>query len=66
MRRKNCFVMSFFRSRTYDFPPEVTVGDTLKILEVQVQSDLGWDAQVQQMVSRATRTIWVIGRISDP
>jgi hypothetical protein len=71
INEKKCFVMSFSRSRTFDFPPEVTVGgssaleqrDTLKILGVQVQSDLRWDAQVQQMIGRATKTIWVLRRM---
>ena len=45
---KKCYVMQFSRSRTYDFPVEYTIGEsemleekkTVKILGVQVQSDL--------------------------
>jgi hypothetical protein len=71
INKKKCFVMKFCRARTYDFPPELTVGgspileqkDTLKILGVQVQSDLGWGAQCNQMVRRATNTIWILRRM---
>ena len=63
--------MKFSRSRKYDFPMEFTIGSpqvleertTLKILGVQVQSNLRWDEQVNQMVSRASRTCWVLRRM---
>jgi hypothetical protein len=62
---------AIFRSKKFDFPPEFTIGAS-EVLEVKkehqilgviVQDDLKWGAQVQQMISRATRTIWVIRRM---
>ena len=63
--------MKFTRSRKYDFPPEFSIGgcDTIevkiehKILGVMVQSDMGWGAQCQEMVRRATSTTWAIHRM---
>ena len=68
---KKCFVMKFSRSRIYDFPPEYTIGDSdileekkeMKILGILVQSNLGWNSQVDQMVGRASKTIWVLRRM---
>ena len=63
--------MKFSRSRIYDFPPEYTIGDSdileekkeMKILGILVQSNLGWNSQVDQMVGRASKTIWVLRRM---
>jgi hypothetical protein len=71
VNEKKCFVMKFSRAKSHDFPPEFTVGGseilqektTLKILGIQIQSNLRWDAQVAQMVGRATRTIWALRRM---
>ena len=71
INRKKCFVMQFTRSRKYDFPPEFTIGGSeilevkreLRILGVMVQSDLGWSAQCQEMVRRATNCTWAIRRM---
>ena len=65
---KKCFVMKFSRSRMYDFPPEYTIGGSkilkekneMRILGILVQSDLGWNSQINQMVRQASKTIWVI------
>ena len=66
-----CYVMKFNRSRKYDFPTEIKLGggttvevvSTLKILGIQVENTLKWNAQVKQMTERATKTIWVIRRM---
>ena len=71
INKGKCFVMKFNRSRKYDFPPEIQVGggstvnvvSTLKILGIQVEDTLKWNAQVKQMTERATKTIWVIRRM---
>ena len=63
--------MKFSRSRSYDFPMEYTIGSptileertTLKILGIQIQSNLRWNEQVNQMISRASKTSWVIRRM---
>ena len=65
---KKCYVMQFSRSRTYDFPVEYTIGEsemleekkTVKILGIQVQSDLRWQSQVTQMITRASKTTRII------
>ena len=36
---------------------------TVKILGIQVQSDLRWQSQVNQMISRASKTTWVLRRM---
>ena len=66
-----CFVMLFTRSKTHAFPPEFSMGTTnrlevkktLRILGVLVQDDGKWSAQVEQMVTRAARTTWVLRRM---
>ena len=68
---KKCFVMQFSRSRKYDFAMDFKIGEsdiieektTMKILGIQVQSDLRWEAQVLQMISRASKTSWVLRRM---
>ena len=68
---KKCFIMKFSRSKRYDFPPEYTIGGSnileekteMRILGIVVQSNLGWNSQVNQMVSKASKTIWVIRRM---
>ena len=71
INRSKCLTMKFSRSRNYDFPMEFTIGSptileertTLKILGIQVQSDLRWNEQVNQMVTRASKTCWVLRRM---
>ena len=63
--------MQFSRSRKFDFPLDFTIGNsdilaekkTLKILGIQIQSNLKWDAQIEQMISRASKNIWVLRRM---
>ena len=63
--------MVFNRSRTLAFPPEFTLGNsdfltvkkTLRILGVLIQDDLGWRSQINEMVKRASKTVWVIRRM---
>ena len=63
--------MQFSRSTGFDFPPEFRIGssdvleenNTLSILGVQVQANLRWDAQITQMVSRASKATWVLRRM---
>ena len=66
-----CFVMYFSRSKNYAFPPEFSIGDTQvlevkkthRVLGIQVQDDMRWQAQVNEMVRRATKTTWVLRRM---
>ena len=71
INRRKCFVMKFIRSRKHDFPPEFTIGGS-QILEVKrehrilglvVQDDLRWQSQCDEMVRRATSTVWAIRRM---
>ena len=36
---------------------------TLRLLGLLVQSNLKWDSQIMQMISRANKTIWVLRRM---
>ena len=68
MNRKKCLTMQFSRSRYYDFPMDFTIGSstileeraTLQILGIQIQSNLRWNEQVNQMICRASKTSWVL------
>ena len=68
---KKCFTMQFSRSRVFDFPLEFKLGNSefleekksMKILGLVVQSNLGWDSQINQMVGRANKTTWAIRRM---
>ena len=63
--------MLFSRSVNFEFPPECKIRESsyseekkvMTILGVQVQSNLRWDSQVLQMVTRASKTIWVLRRM---
>ena len=65
------FVMVFNKSRTLSFSPEFSLGPsgplqlmkTLKILGVLIQDDLKWGAQVEQMVKKASKKIWLLRRM---
>ena len=71
INQSKCYVMKFNRSRKFDFPAEIDIGGgrnvevvpTLKILGIQVENTLKWNAQIRQMTERATKTIWVIRRM---
>ena len=62
--------MKFSRSKNYDFPAELTIGgsDILEvkkehvILGIIVQDDLKWPSQCEEMVKRATVTMWALRR----
>ena len=66
-----CSVMYFSRSKKYAFPPEFSIGTTQvlevkkvqRILGIQVQDDMRWNSQVEEMVRKATRTTWVLRRM---
>ena len=69
--RKKCYTMVFSRSKKYAFPPEFTI-DGLELLSeekeatifgVKVSSTLCWQAQVQFMVSKASKVIWTLRRM---
>ena len=63
--------MVFNSTKKYAFSPEFQLGDSktlqtksvLKILGVQVQNDFGWGAQIAQMTSKASKTIWLLRRM---
>jgi hypothetical protein len=68
---RKCYVMLFTRSTKYSFPPEFSFSNCSildvkkkhRILGLIIQDDLRWNCQVQQMVSRATKTTWVLRRM---
>ena len=65
--------MLFNPSKKYAFPPEfqmgpesdenLTVKNVHKILGVHVQNDLRWNAQVEHMVKKASKKIWLLRRM---
>ena len=65
------FVMIFNKSRKLAFSPEFTLGSsgilevkkTLKILGVHIQEDLKWGAQIENMVKKASKRIWLLRRM---
>ena len=66
------FTMQFFMSSiNYDFPIEFTIESptilkettTIQILDVKVQSNIRWNEQVNYMISRASKTCWVLRRM---
>ena len=76
--RKKTFVMLFNFSRKYAFPPEFQLGlsentsnpeeylsvkRNHKILGVVIQNDLRWNAQVDNMVRKASKKIWLLRRM---
>ena len=71
INKAKCYVMMFSRSRKFDFPPEFSIQESgilevknsHKILGIIVQDDLKWEAQVQEMARKATKTTWVIRRM---
>ena len=71
INRKKCYAMVFSRSRKFDFPPAFSAGDSnllvekkkATILGVNIQSNLGWDSQVQKMAGKASKTVWTIRRM---
>ena len=68
--KKSC-VMTFNFSRKYAFPSEFHLGTsetlqektTQKVLGVMVQDDLRWGAQVEHMVRKASKALWVLRRM---
>ena len=71
VNEKKTQIMVCNPSRKLVFPPEFTIGpsevlevkSTLKILGIQVQHDLKWNAQVEQMTKKASSKIWMLRRM---
>ena len=69
--KKKCYTMVFTRSKKYAFPPEFTIASSefleekkeATILGVQASSTLCWESQVQHMISKASQTVWTLGRM---
>ena len=69
--KKKTIVMVFNQTRIYAFSPEFHLGDTEKllvkkehkILGLKIQSDLKWNAQIEQMTKKASKKIWLLRRM---
>ena len=69
--KKKTSIMIFNATQIYAFSPEFTLGSPEilqtkshhKILGLQVQNDLKWGAQVEQMTKRASKKIWLLRRM---
>ena len=68
---KKSFVMVFNHTKKFAFPPEFSLGEsgtlqvkqTLKILGIMIQDDLKWGSQVDRMVAKASKKIWLLRRM---
>ena len=68
---KKSSIMYFNNSRSLGFPPEFYLGNsaeleiksTTKVLGIMIQDDLRWGAQVENMVRKASKKIWVLRRM---
>jgi hypothetical protein len=64
INKAKCYVIMFSHSRKFEFPPEFSIQESgilevnvsHKILGIIVQDDLKWEAQVQEMARKATKT----------
>ena len=70
LNQKKTFIMSFNFSRKRAFPPEFFVGteilevkSALKVLGVMIQNNLKWDAQIDYITKKASKTIWRLRRM---
>ena len=71
INEKKSQIMVCNPSKTITFPPEFSIGPSgilevkpvLKILGIQIQNDLKWGAQVEQMVTKASSKIWMLRRM---
>ena len=71
VNQKKSAVMTFNFSRKHAFPAEFQLGDSsylevkevLKVLGVMIQQDLKWGSQVENMVKKASKTIWRLRRM---
>ena len=69
--KKKTTIMVFNATRIHAFSPEFRLGtseilqtkSTHKILGLQVQSDLKWGAQIEQMTKKASKKIWLLRRM---
>ena len=73
INQKKSMIMTFNFTKTLDFPPEFTIGDTdndpleivsvTKLLGIMVSDDLKWNAHVEFMCKKASNKIWLLRRM---
>ena len=70
LNQKKTLIMSFNFSRKHAFPPEFFVGteilevkSALEVLGVMIQNNLKWDAQIDYITKKASKTIWRLRRM---
>ena len=73
--KSKTFVMLFNNSKKYFFPPEFKLGqnsssteylqvkNSHKILGVFIQNDLRWNSQIEHMIKKASKKIWLLRRM---
>ncbi|XP_072172620.1 uncharacterized protein [Diadema setosum] len=64
---EKCKLMHFTFLRNHVPPPVITIGNnpievvsSMRILGVTIRSDLRWDSQVREMISRASRRLYIL------
>ena len=71
INEKKSEVMVFNFSKSYAFPPNLTIGKSdiirevtvTKLLGVKIQSDLRWQENTNYICKRATGKLWVLRRL---
>ena len=72
LNTKKTNIMIFTRAKKYDFQPEMYIDNELlnvvevtKLLGVMISSDLKWKENVQYIVSRCMKRLWMLRRIRE-
>ena len=72
LNTKKTNIMLFTRAKKYDFQPELYIDNDLlnvvevtKLLGVMISSDLKWKENVQYIVSRCMKRLWMLRRIRE-
>ena len=71
INQKKTQIMSINFSKSLDFPPEMTIGNSglldvvkhTKLVGIVVSDDLKWDQHVEYMCKRASKKIWQLRRM---
>ena len=71
INREKTHIISFTKSRKWDFPPEVTFSEggqikcqnETKLLGVIVSNDLRWSKNTEFICNRARKKLWILSRL---
>ena len=71
INQKKTQIMNINFSKSLDFPPEMTIGNSdyldlvknIKLVGIIVSDDLKWNQHVDYMCKRASKKIWLLRRM---